>query len=107
MSDISDAMSLLFVPATRPERLAKALASGAHGVILNLEDSVAPEQKAAPGINFFPHCSPCLSRSGRVCLFDAMRAERHGMLKIWRPFELAWRAAWPARCWPNQTRQQH
>lgn len=47
MSDISDAMSLLFVPATRPERLAKALASGAHGVILNLEDSVAPEQKAA------------------------------------------------------------
>jgi len=37
--------SLLFVPADRPERFAKAAASGADAVILDLEDSVAPERK--------------------------------------------------------------
>ncbi len=39
--------SLLFVPATRPERVAKALASGADAVILDLEDAVAPGDKDA------------------------------------------------------------
>ena len=38
--------SLLFVPADRPERFAKAAASGADAIILDLEDSVAPERKA-------------------------------------------------------------
>ncbi|NIJ06487.1 citrate lyase subunit beta/citryl-CoA lyase [Sphingomonas vulcanisoli] len=38
--------SLLFVPAARPERFAKAAASGADALILDLEDSVAPEKKA-------------------------------------------------------------
>ncbi|ABC93267.1 citrate lyase, beta subunit protein (plasmid) [Rhizobium etli CFN 42] len=37
--------SLLFVPGDRPERFAKALASGADAVILDLEDSVAPPNK--------------------------------------------------------------
>ena len=37
--------SLLFVPADRPERFAKAAASGADALILDLEDSVAPEKK--------------------------------------------------------------
>lgn len=37
--------SLLFVPADRPERFAKAAASGADAIILDLEDSVAPERK--------------------------------------------------------------
>jgi len=39
--------SLLFVPADRPERFAKAAASGADALILDLEDSVAPERKRA------------------------------------------------------------
>ena len=39
--------SLLFVPADRPERFPKAAASGADALILDLEDSVAPEKKAA------------------------------------------------------------
>lgn len=39
--------SLLFVPADRPARFAKAAASGADAIILDLEDSVAPERKAA------------------------------------------------------------
>lgn len=38
--------SLLFVPADRPERFEKAAASGADTIILDLEDSVAPERKA-------------------------------------------------------------
>ena len=38
--------SLLFVPGDRPERFAKAEASGADAVILDLEDSVAPSRKA-------------------------------------------------------------
>jgi citrate lyase subunit beta/citryl-CoA lyase len=40
------ARSFLFVPGDRPERFAKAAASGAHEVILDLEDAVAPEAKA-------------------------------------------------------------
>lgn len=39
--------SLLFVPGDRPERMAKALGLGADALILDLEDSVAPERKAA------------------------------------------------------------
>ena len=38
--------SLLFVPGDRPERMAKALGLGADALILDLEDSVAPERKA-------------------------------------------------------------
>lgn len=37
--------SLLFVPASRPERIAKALDAGADAVIVNLEDAVAPADK--------------------------------------------------------------
>ncbi|MEK7343037.1 MAG: CoA ester lyase [Pseudomonadota bacterium] len=38
--------SLLFVPADRPDRFPKAAASGTDALILDLEDSVAPERKA-------------------------------------------------------------
>jgi citrate lyase subunit beta / citryl-CoA lyase len=41
-----DPSLLLFVPADRPERFGKALASGASGAILDLEDAVAPDRKA-------------------------------------------------------------
>lgn len=36
----------LFVPGNRPERFAKALATGAGAIILDLEDAVAPDDKA-------------------------------------------------------------
>lgn len=39
--------SYLFVPADRPERIDKALASGADAVIVDLEDAVAPGAKSA------------------------------------------------------------
>ncbi|HEY9281133.1 MAG TPA: CoA ester lyase [Eoetvoesiella sp.] len=38
--------SALFVPATRPERFAKALAAGADAVIIDLEDAVEPGAKS-------------------------------------------------------------
>lgn len=47
MSVIALARSFLFVPGNRPERYAKALASGASAVIIDLEDAVAPDAKEA------------------------------------------------------------
>jgi citrate lyase subunit beta/citryl-CoA lyase/(S)-citramalyl-CoA lyase len=38
--------TLLFVPANRPERYAKALASGADAIIIDLEDAVGVQDKA-------------------------------------------------------------
>ncbi len=43
---LATARSLLFVPANRPERFAKALGCGADAVIIDLEDAVAPADKA-------------------------------------------------------------
>jgi citrate lyase subunit beta/citryl-CoA lyase len=37
--------SMLFVPGDRPERFAKAVASGADAVIFDLEDAVVPERR--------------------------------------------------------------
>jgi citrate lyase subunit beta/citryl-CoA lyase len=49
MSDLSSSLltarSLLFVPANRTDRYAKALASGADMVIIDLEDSIAHDAK--------------------------------------------------------------
>jgi citrate lyase subunit beta/citryl-CoA lyase len=42
---MTQARSYLFVPGDRPERIAKALGSGADAVIADLEDAVAPEHK--------------------------------------------------------------
>jgi len=41
------ARSLLFVPGHRSDRFGKAAASGAHQVVLDLEDAVAPDAKSA------------------------------------------------------------
>ena len=38
-------ISPLFVPADRPDRIGKALMSGADAIIVDLEDAVAPENK--------------------------------------------------------------
>ena len=38
--------SYLFVPASRPERIGKAIAAGADAVIVDLEDAVAPDAKS-------------------------------------------------------------
>lgn len=45
VADVQGALTLLFVPGDRPERYAKAAASGADVVVVDLEDAVAPEAK--------------------------------------------------------------
>ena len=52
--------SLLFVPGDRPERFAKAEASGADAIVIDLEDSVMPSSKAAARAN----CAAYLGRAG-------------------------------------------
>lgn len=58
----------LFVPADRPERFLKAAAAGADAVIVDLEDAVAPEAKAASrdllveGLAAMPRAMPVLLR---------------------------------------------
>ncbi len=48
MLALPDQMNLtLFVPADRPERVAKAAAAGADAVIVDLEDAVAPDARDA------------------------------------------------------------
>ncbi|NGN64342.1 CoA ester lyase [Streptomyces sp. A7024] len=44
---LATAVSWLFVPATRPDRFAKAAGSGADAVVIDLEDAVAAGDKAA------------------------------------------------------------
>ncbi|RSN16878.1 CoA ester lyase [Streptomyces sp. WAC 05977] len=44
---LTAAKTFLFVPGHRPDRFAKAAASGADVVILDLEDAVAPDRKEA------------------------------------------------------------
>jgi len=58
--------SYLFVPGDRPERFAKACASGAHAVIVDLEDAVAPERKVA----------------ARAALADWLNPERPVLVRI-------------------------
>lgn len=44
---IASSITFLFVPGSRPDRFDKAVASGADVVVLDLEDAVAPDGKAA------------------------------------------------------------
>ena len=60
-------LTWLYVPADRPDRVEKALASAAHAVIVDLEDGVAPAAKAQaranlPGLLGAPQEKPVLVR---------------------------------------------
>lgn len=63
--DHARARSFLFVPANRPDRFEKALASGADRVILDLEDAVDPADKILARehvVRFLSHYMPVLVR---------------------------------------------
>lgn len=45
MAGLNGVTSILFVPGSRPDRFAKALAAGAGLVVIDLEDAVSPEDK--------------------------------------------------------------
>ena len=59
----------LFVPGDRPERFAKAAASGADAMIIDLEDAVAPERKAVARAALRPEVLP-----GGIALFVRVNA---------------------------------
>jgi citrate lyase subunit beta / citryl-CoA lyase len=71
--------SLLFVPADQPAKLAKALSCGADALILDLEDSVAPERKEvarAAAAAFLAQTAP---QPGRPRLIVRVNALATGM----------------------------
>jgi citrate lyase subunit beta/citryl-CoA lyase len=57
---MTEPFSYLFVPGHRPDRFAKAVASGAHRIILDLEDAVGAEAKDTAR----DHVDAYLSRGG-------------------------------------------
>ena len=63
MDDLAFARTLLFTPADRPDRFAKAASSGADGVILDLEDAVGLPHKDAARANVLD--APAALRSAR------------------------------------------
>ncbi|MFC9334263.1 HpcH/HpaI aldolase/citrate lyase family protein [Arthrobacter sp. NPDC057009] len=73
---VSAAVTALFVPGDRPERFGKAADSGAHVVIIDLEDAVAPDQKPAA----LAATVDALARGGLRALVrvNAAESESHG-----------------------------
>lgn len=69
VSPLALARTFLFVPGDRPERHARALASGAGAVIVDLEDAVAPDRKAA-------------ARTQIADSFATLSNEAHGRLLV-------------------------
>lgn len=57
-ADFMNQRSYLFVPGNRPERFGKAFSSGADAVIIDLEDAVPPDQRAAARANAAAWVSP-------------------------------------------------
>jgi citrate lyase subunit beta/citryl-CoA lyase len=81
---------LLFVPGDRPERYAKALASGADGAIIDLEDAVAPSAKPmarhaarlsfAAGLDAFVRINPSNTPEGRADIGELAGIPLRGVL---------------------------
>jgi len=82
MTDRLDAAllrSLLFVPATRPERFSRAAASGADAIIVDLEDAVADDAKdAARGEAIAWVAEPATSGPARCLRINSPRSA-HGL----------------------------
>ncbi|WP_409180000.1 HpcH/HpaI aldolase/citrate lyase family protein [Amycolatopsis sp. VS8301801F10] len=76
---MTPALTLLYVPADRPDRVAKALASDADVVLVDLEDAVAPAQKD-------------IARDNAVRLLADVPASRPVQVRINHP-DTPWHAA--------------
>lgn len=68
-SPLALARTFLFVPGDRPERHARALASGAGAVIVDLEDAVSPDRKD-------------MARTQIADSFSALPGAAHGRLLV-------------------------
>jgi citrate lyase subunit beta/citryl-CoA lyase len=71
--------SLLFVPADSPAKLGKALGCGADALILDLEDSVAPERKLAARDGAVAFLAQALPQPGRPRLIVRVNALATGL----------------------------
>lgn len=91
-----DLISILFVRANRPERFAKAAASGTSAIVLDLQDAVAAADKGAARAAIRPDLPgvPCIWR------INPIGAQNHvddlGLLVRGRP---------DASCCPRQRRE--
>ena len=72
--------SLLFVPADSPGKLGKALACGADAIILDLEDSIAPERKEAARAGAAGFLAQPLSKPGRPRLIVRVNGLATGLI---------------------------
>ena len=93
---VAAAVTALFVPADRPDRFAKAAASGAGVVIVDLEDAVAPECKgqalaaaveslSGPDLRALVRINPLGTKSSKaeiVALLEVAQQARHGLLGL-------------------------
>jgi citrate lyase subunit beta/citryl-CoA lyase len=83
----------LFVPGNRPERFAKALASGADAIVLDLEDAVAQESKSAArdAIAAWVASLSKAERAGIVVRINDAASEAFGEdLRLLRDARLPW-----------------
>jgi citrate lyase subunit beta / citryl-CoA lyase len=71
--------SLLFVPADAPAKLEKGLGCGADAIIVDLEDSVAPERKAAAREGAATFLEAAVRRPGRPRLLVRVNALATGL----------------------------
>ena len=71
--------SLLFIPADSEKKLAKGLASGAGCLILDLEDSVAPEAKQKAREQAFAFLADAVPRSPRPRLYVRVNGLKSGL----------------------------
>jgi len=60
--------SLLFVPADSPKKFAKGMTSGADALIIDLEDSVAPDNKVHARDSALAFLKEASTDPGRPCL---------------------------------------
>jgi citrate lyase subunit beta/citryl-CoA lyase len=72
--------SLLFVPADSSAKLGKALGCGADALILDLEDSIAPERKAAARAGAAAFLRDTLARPGRPHLLVRVNGLTTGLI---------------------------
>ncbi|WP_294224187.1 CoA ester lyase [uncultured Shimia sp.] len=82
MTDLNSARSLLFVPGDRPERFVKAAASGAHAIIIDLEDAVSPEDKANARFNIIKFLNDGAGGNVLVRINDGASAFYEGDLDV-------------------------
>jgi len=80
--------SYLFVPADRPERIGKAIASGAHAVIVDFEDAVAPEHKDTARLALATQWTPLREQAAAASVPLLVRV--NGADTPWHHDDLAW-----------------